>query len=263
MTEELRKRVNDWKHPPKHFNLRTNDEFLSRFLAVAKDDVEKAYKRYKVYYELVQDAPDMNLLTKASDEDRKVILSKYKDMHNGTTEFHGFDKHGRGIFTFRIEGIMKHADTENLHLGLVINILIVIENIMKQHPTVRQNGVVIIESHKGMTLTFIRKVMGIKFARWMGNFFSGAFPTMVKNLWIADEPPFIGMIFKLIKPFLSKKILERLYFVGQNYHLIEENVGGKEFLPEFVTGERKPTNLIPEMSDEEFLEQVKTMLGLK
>ena len=203
--DELRERVNNWKSKPKKLTIRTDDEFLSRFLAVAKNDVDKAYKRYKSYYDLIEDAPDFKLLSEGSDEERLKILSAFKNIHQGTTEFYGFDANGRGIFTFQIIGIQKYESTPHLQLGLVINMLLVIENIMKQHPKVKENGIVIIESHKGMTFKFVKNMMGLKFARWMGNFFSGAFPAMVKNLWIADEASFIGVIFKLIKPFLWNK----------------------------------------------------------
>ena len=64
--------------------------------------------------------------------------------------------------------------------------------------------------------------------------------------------------------FSSKKILERLYFVGQKYHLIEENVGGSEYLPKFLNGTREATALLPEnFTDEQYLNEVKAMLGLQ
>jgi hypothetical protein len=60
--------------------------------------------------------------------------------------------------------------------------------------------------------------------------------TRFKGGYIFEEPPFMSIIWMLVRPFMSEKIKSRFFLNGRNYGILDSAIKDKSILPEFLGG---------------------------
>ena len=70
-------------------------------------------------------------------------------------------------------------------------------------------------------------------------------PILIKNIYLYDEPYLVNVLFKMLKPFLSDKICDRVNFVGKDLSLVVEDLGGWEYVPNFIPGGLREEERLP------------------
>jgi len=171
-------------------------------------------------------------------------LVKNEQLSNSVFHYYGVDLHGRHIITFQSN---KCLDLDNFEEFLPYSLIMTIifwDYILETFPDSQDAGFVMIKDFKGFNLKLFTIFMkNPYFLKLFSEFISGAMPINIMQLWVANEPKFVSLIFSMIKPFLTKKMLSRMHFVGTNIKLVEQDLGGLDYTPDIFEGGKWITNM--------------------
>jgi len=219
-------------------NYRVDDEFLTRFLYCAKQDMTKAHARYFNYYKCITTIPDIDRVLNGDAKWLLEAMSAMKD--NIPLKFYGFDKHGRGVVTFTM-GAIDLNQPNALYAACVMSI-IYLDYIQQSVPQIQTHGIAYVEDHGSMTRKHYMSMMtDMKLNKVLSDLFQGGMPLLMKSVTICNEPTVFSILWKMVKFFLSKKMLARIHIVGNQYYKVTEQLGGEEFVPNILpNGKAEP-----------------------
>lgn len=204
--------------------IRNDDGFLLRFLRAKKFNQEKALKMLINYHTVRKDVKEV-----FERVDKPTLLRDSLKT--------GFcyvmpekDKQGRSVMIYRdgmIGGDCEIADLLALFiLGLEKEL---------EEEEVQINGLVTIEDMKDLDLRLMAK-MTTSVMRQMTFITTDAMPMRYKMMHMVNEGKIFDFIFKMFKPFVKQKLLDRIQLHGKDYSKLHEDIDRKH-LPTFLGGE--------------------------
>merc|ERR1739848_427165 len=216
---------------------RLDNDYLDRFLYCAKNDEGKALERYLKYQNTISKLANLKRVLSGDLEFIMPSIKAFREME--CLSFYGFDKEGHGIIAYNCEKF--DVSIPYCVEALVLTFLAEFDYLMEKYPDIRKNGCIFIEDHSAMNWSHYK--LFVTSAKDMGalmDLFQGALPVKLKTIWILNEASFFSVIWKIFKPFLSKKMLSRLHIQGKDHAPMVEALGGVENTPGFLAvGESK------------------------
>ena len=236
-------------------NARRDENFISRFLTVSKNDVSKAAERYINYYQIINSIPEIESILKGH------YLSTIDEIktRNQTPpiNFVGLDQNGRAILT--MQSAKVNPDLPNFS-SMIFLWLCTLEELLTSKSEEFKNGVVLVIDHGGLTLAHYKMLIKNRpIAKLFFRMMDGGFPILVKNVFIVNEPIIFSMVFKVMSSFLSQKMKERIKVLGKKHKIVIDELGGVEFSPNLLDGgilDLKPVEI------DDFAEVLKKVLPM-
>jgi len=230
--------------------LRLDDNFLNRFLTTGKNDPNKALKRYKSYYKTILLLPcvidiiehDYSWFT----ESTEYLYGKteYLNGTNLAAGVYGYDKYERVIIGFQCE--LFDLDSPNFDKYCWYGLMVLFEYVStKYHEKFQSKGYVFVGNFKGFTYKMLSSLATTNNLKIISKFLKGSIPASAKNVFLCGEPQLFNWINKMLKPFLTNKVANRMYLVGKNHKKISDALGGEEYTPNFITGGKLEPITIP------------------
>ncbi|BFZ11131.1 hypothetical protein BsWGS_14170 [Bradybaena similaris] len=215
----LRERIE--KYPGLH--ARTDPEFLVRFLRARKFDQERSFQLVINYY-----------MAKYEDKevfrDLKPSCVKHVFDSGYTTPLGIRDKQGATVVLEK-PGAWDYARFPEL--DLIKADCITISKLMEDEEN-QVYGVTLLVDYSGFTLSHFARTSP-SFARRLCKLWQDVFPARLKAVHIVNEPASFSNIFALFKPFLKQKLLDRIFFHGEKYCGLHENID-PDLLPKAYGG---------------------------
>ena len=134
---------------------------------------------------------------------------------------------------------------------MVMMSIIYLDFLLENIPELKTHGIVSIKDHGFISLKVLktivsdRKIMGLN-----ADLFQNGMPLIIKSAIGVNEPAMFGMVWKVIKVFLSKKMISRMMFFGKNHEKVQVVLGGAEFVPDILEGGLRSPSLEYSLTDE-------------
>lgn len=243
------------------YETRLDDDFLLRFLKVAKFDVKKAVKRYEAYYTYLLSLPLVDDILTGELREYQHLLDSMQEVDQiwrdqgmqRMLNYYGFDTKNRAIIGMdsgAFVGLME-IHQQGLELSLIMT-LCVMDKLLEDHPDLNDTGIVSIENQASFNMKMFKAMMSnMGVIKKMAGIMEGTVPLRFNKCWIANGPKLITALWNICKKFLTQKIIDKCDFVN-NTRVISEDLGGDEFLPDFLGGKNSLKNL-----DFSYAEQVR------
>jgi len=198
------------------------DEFLLACLFSRKLNIERTRELVKKNWQWRTET-NMKVLPKFADID--ISLMKSQNMIPGARSKDGYSLQ---------YAIMKRLDPAAINIDGMIQFATwyYTEGQFYQGMDLARNGVVMVQDLDGLGW----KHMDLKMQKAMGKVFEKNFPVRIKCSYCVNAPSIIKILLMLIKPFVSKKLMDRVKLV-KNEELIE--LVGKANLWEQFGGDLK------------------------
>eukprot|EP00281_Chroomonas_sp_CCMP1168_P012236 CAMPEP_0206281146 /NCGR_PEP_ID=MMETSP0047_2-20121206/38973_1 /ASSEMBLY_ACC=CAM_ASM_000192 /TAXON_ID=195065 /ORGANISM="Chroomonas mesostigmatica_cf, Strain CCMP1168" /LENGTH=90 /DNA_ID=CAMNT_0053711289 /DNA_START=1 /DNA_END=269 /DNA_ORIENTATION=+ len=87
-----------------------------------------------------------------------------------------------------------------------------------------------------MVVLGMQMAMDSKLKGAMQKLVFGTFPVKMKAFYLVNMPWYLSGLFKLVLPFVPKKLKERLFFTGPKFRKVHEQVYPPERLPKELNG---------------------------
>ncbi|KAM7313830.1 putative phosphatidylinositol transfer protein SEC14 [Ixodes scapularis] len=190
---------------------RRDDEFLLRFLRVRKYNVDTAQKKVKEYYKTRKNFPCVF---------KNFVPSNVKlDVRNMMMVFPQPDIHGRPVVLLKA-GAWNPQTTS---YGEALQGLTLIMEHLIADPVVQTKGVTCIHDFGGFTAD---KVLSINFGllKMSLRLFLDCVPARIKATHIVNESYTFDMAYAMVRPFISKKMADRLHVHGANTEGLHKEV---------------------------------------
>ncbi|CAN7938407.1 unnamed protein product [Ixodes hexagonus] len=190
---------------------RRDDEFLLRFLRVRKYNVDTAFRKVKEYYRIRRDCPSVF--------ENFVPSSAKLAARNMMIMLPQRDIHGRPVLLLRAGAWNPHL----VSLAEGIRTLVLIAEHLTADPVAQTIGVSCIEDYDGLT---VDKLVSLNFGllkRFLRHFLD-CMPVRVKAVHVVRESYAFDMAYAVLRPFISKKITDRIRFHGWNFDGLHEEI---------------------------------------
>lgn len=202
----------------------TDDEFLLKFLRARKFDYDRAFRLLQRYYRLRSENSELYAECYPS-----AILNTFEN--NIQTILPDFDEMGRTVFIFQAgKWDPELCSLDEVHLANQM----CLEKAIQDGQT-QILGIVSIIDMKSYSLQHLRNVRPSHFKKMVA-VIQDSFPARFREFHIVNEPYIFEMLFTMVKPFLSEKIKNRIFFHGSNLCSLHEHIP-VEILPEELGGE--------------------------
>ncbi|XP_015929972.1 clavesin-1 [Parasteatoda tepidariorum] len=209
---------------------RTDDSFLLRFLRVKKFDTQKAFRTFRNYHEFRTKHSGVFTCLKPSDVRNVIDMNIINYVSYRVSD-------GSHVAMFRLGKL----DTNVVKLeDLVATVLICGELIFECEATQICGGILIID-FLNISLQHYAMFLNLSFVKFTINTFQDCWPDRVKGIHFVNQPAALTAIYHLVKPFVKKKLLQRVHFHGSKLESLHEFVP-KELLPEELGGTMGPFN---------------------
>lgn len=246
--QELRQNITS--APTYHNTFRVDNDFLSRFLFCSKQDIEKSQIRYFNYYKCITQIPGAESIEKGDPREIVELIKTIRQQNlKPLMNFYGFDKFGRGIIVMEPGNI--DLSSPKSYYSMVMMSIIYLDFLLENIPELKTHGIVSIKDHGFISLKVLktivsdRKIMGLN-----ADLFQNGMPLIIKSAIGVNEPAMFGMVWKVIKVFLSKKMISRMMFFGKNHEKVQVVLGGAEFVPDILDGGLRSPSLEYSLTDE-------------
>ncbi|XP_077525196.1 alpha-tocopherol transfer protein-like [Amblyomma americanum] len=207
-------------------NSRRDEEFLLRFLRVRKYDVESALRCVRNYYR--------NQASSGSVYDEFLPSRVLPAAHKLYMVMPQKDIRGRPIFLHRAGMWMPdEVPYKDLHRAG----LICLEH-MACDPVAQTLGIVLLIDFAGFTADKVFS-LSIGLMRRAFEYIQDCMPMRMKAVHIVRQSYAFDLLFALVRPFMSAKIIKRVRFHGENFERLHEEVP-PEALPEEYGGRGPP-----------------------
>jgi CRAL/TRIO domain len=195
---------------------RTDDAFLLAFLRARKYNIEKADEICLNFAKFWYSHPDVVENLKAADV-RQFTRSKFLKMLPGR------DKQGNSLAALYMSG----WDLENFSAELMAKFSLYILLNHFEHPELQVHGAAYIETFEGFS--FMKAMQLGKFVstpeqKELMNLGTDCFPIRISRILLVKQPWYFSFFWAVVKPFLKKKLRDRLMMVG-------DVKGLEEFIP--------------------------------
>lgn len=180
------------------------NEFLLRFLRVRKYDVNVALKNIKDYYRLRKECTTVF-------ED--FVPSRVKlIVRRMAMVLPQRDAHGRPVLLLK-PGLW---DPQTVPHSEVMQALVLVLEYLTADPVAQTVGVCVLQDNGGLTLD---KMIYINFGlvKSFARLFLACSPIRVKAIHIVKGSQVFNMAYAMIRPFLSKKISDRIHLHGEEF----------------------------------------------
>lgn len=214
----------------KRLHPRTDEEFLLRFLHVRKYDVDASMKTIQNYYRNRASCPVVysNFVPSSVDSAgrRLLMVLPAKDLH------------GRPVMYFK-PGFWIPREVS--YVTLQKSTLLCLEHVATD-PASQAFGVSILCDSAGFTLD---KLFSCDFGllRRFLEYLQDCMPMRLKAVHIIRESKAMDLLFVLLRPFIKRKLAQRIHFHGTSYGKLCEDLP-PSMLPEEYGGETEPYDCV-------------------
>jgi len=191
----------------------TDDAFLLKFLRAQKFDYERALTMLKRYFLMRQRCPQN--FTKALPSLAKDVLLN----HTQQTVLDHRDAKGRRVFLFRA-GVW---DPVAVPPGDVFAANFLCLEMMAREAKTQVAGIVVVVDMAGLSFNHIMNISS-EYVKSVASIIQSTFPLRFREIHIINESYLFGIVFALIKPFLSDTIKSRIQFHGSNLTQLHETL---------------------------------------
>uniref|UniRef100_A0A3Q2CVM2 Clavesin-1 n=1 Tax=Cyprinodon variegatus TaxID=28743 RepID=A0A3Q2CVM2_CYPVA len=227
--------------------LRTDDEFILRFLRARKFDHMETFRLLAQYFQFRQQNLDMFQSFKVDDPSIKRALM---DGFPGVLETP--DQHGRKIL---ILFASNWDQSRNSFIDILRAILLSLE-VLIENPELQINGFTLIIDWSNFSFKQASKLTP-NILKLAIEGLQDSFPARFGGIHFVNQPWYIHAMYTIIKPFLKDKTRKRIFLHGNNlnslHQLIQPECLPSEFggtLPPYDMGMWARTLLGPEYNDE-------------
>ncbi|XP_077480865.1 clavesin-1-like [Stigmatopora argus] len=227
--------------------LRTDDDFILRFLRARKFDPPETFRLLAQYFQFRQQNLDMFQSFKVDDPGIKRALT---DGFPGVLETP--DQHGRKIL---ILFASNWDQTRNSFTDILRAILLSLE-VLIEKPESQIHGFVLIIDWSDFSFKQASKLTP-NILKLAIEGLQDSFPARFGGIHFVNQPWYIHAMFTIIKPFLKDKTRKRIFLHGNNLNSLHQLIGPEclpsEFggtLPPYDMGTWARTLLGPDYMDE-------------
>ncbi|XP_027860270.1 clavesin-1-like [Xiphophorus couchianus] len=227
--------------------LRTDDEFILRFLRARKFDHVETFRLLAQYFQFRQQNLDMFQSFKVDDPSIKRALM---DGFPGVLE--APDQHGRKIL---ILFASNWDQSRNSFIDILRAILLSLE-VLIENPELQINGFTLIIDWSNFSFKQASKLTP-NILKLAIEGLQDSFPARFGGIHFVNQPWYIHAMYTIIKPFLKDKTRKRIFLHGNNlnslHQLIQPECLPSEFggmLPPYDMGMWARTLLGPDYNDE-------------
>ncbi|MEQ2290807.1 Clavesin-1 [Ameca splendens] len=227
--------------------LRTDDEFILRFLRARKFDQVETFRLLAQYFQFRQQNLDMFQSFKVDDPSIKRALM---DGFPGVLETP--DQHGRKIL---ILFASNWDQSRNSFIDILRAILLSLE-VLIENPALQINGFTLIIDWSNFSFKQASKLTP-NILKLAIEGLQDSFPARFGGIHFVNQPWYIHAMYTIIKPFLKDKTRKRIFLHGNNlnslHQLIQPECLPSEFggtLPPYDMGMWARTLLGPDYNDE-------------
>ncbi|GAB6020099.1 hypothetical protein CHUAL_002831 [Chamberlinius hualienensis] len=221
--------IKQWIITEAEFVGRTDDDFIMVFLLGCKFDISKTKEKMTKYYNNRIKYP--NWLANLNPKDPEV-LSILK--MNWATYIKSEEKGQPSIMILTSSRVPNNCDMfDNLMKTFAIY-----GHIFMHEKGIRYNGLHVIVNGKNRPVRLIKRILSPSFIRMAGDL-NGALPVKLKSVNFVNASPVAVVFYKLLKPFIPRKMQKRYYFYGSDWSLMMNHVP-VELLPEELKGFNGP-----------------------
>ncbi|XP_034416024.1 clavesin-1-like [Cyclopterus lumpus] len=227
--------------------LRTDDDFILRFLRARKFDQTETFRLLAQYFQFRQQNLDMFQSFKVDDPGIKRALM---DGFPGVLETP--DQHGRKILIlFASNWDQSRNSFTDILRAILLSLEVLIEN-----PELQINGFVLIIDWSNFSFKQASKLTP-NILKLAIEGLQDSFPARFGGIHFVNQPWYIHAMYTIIKPFLKDKTRKRIFLHGNNLNslhlLLQPEFLPSEFggtLPPYDVGIWARTLLGPDYSDE-------------
>ncbi|XP_034427981.1 clavesin-1-like [Hippoglossus hippoglossus] len=227
--------------------LRTDDDFILRFLRARKFDQMETFRLLAQYFQFRQQNLDMFQSFKVDDSGIKRALM---DGFPGVLETP--DQHGRKIL---ILFASNWDQSRNSFIDILRAILLSLE-VLIENPELQINGFVLIIDWSNFSFKQASKLTP-NILKLAIEGLQDSFPARFGGIHFVNQPWYIHAMYTIIKPFLKDKTRKRIFLHGNNlnslHQLIQPECLPSEFggsMPPYDMGIWARTLLGPDYNDE-------------
>ncbi|XP_019968352.1 clavesin-1-like [Paralichthys olivaceus] len=227
--------------------LRTDDDFILRFLRARKFDQTETFRLLAQYFQFRQQNLDMFQSFKVDDSGIKRALM---DGFPGVLETP--DQHGRKIL---ILFASNWDQSRNSFIDILRAILLSLE-VLIENPELQINGFVLIIDWSNFSFKQASKLTP-NILKLAIEGLQDSFPARFGGIHFVNQPWYIHAMYTIIKPFLKDKTRKRIFLHGNNlnslHQLIQPECLPSEFggsMPPYDMGIWARTLLGPDYNDE-------------
>lgn len=250
-----------------------DDENLERFLYCTKNDLEQALVRYFQYHTTTRKLPYVNLIkvvhsspsslssqqSVSSSSTNHQMTSKplstvklefphqlsaalrhYEPQEtSGPLRYYSTDKFGIGILVLDFARV--NPDIPYMMENLAVYFIAMIEYLLQKEQPVRENGVLFIVDHQTFHRGFLKAIVSCwKMQSLFFELLYKAIPIKIKYIFNVNLPSWFHLVWNMLRPFHSQEQLQRVFQLPTgDLSVVVEKIGGMEFLPEVLGGEKK------------------------
>lgn len=216
-TKKLIEEFKQWATKQKDFPKEIEDRIYLRFLHSCYYDLEKAKNALELFISLRNDSPELLCNRDPQSPDiqktlRIVNLTQYKISGN------------RNLWIWQL----NDPGLDNYDYLTDAKVFVLASDVWLLHNDFLEEGDVIIMDIKDISLKFLTK-FNVSIAKKITKYQEEAMPIRLEQIHIVNCPPFIDMLYGLIKPFM-KKTSSLLNFHSPNSNTLY-NFLSKEELP--------------------------------
>ncbi|CAG0898827.1 unnamed protein product [Darwinula stevensoni] len=213
-----------------NLNACLDDRFIIRFLRARKYDYDRALRMLKTYYAMKAAYPTLfsqlqpSLLASALRQNIYHILPDKDD-------------EGRHVFIIR----MGLWDPNMNSMEEMFRAALTCLEYISTDTSTQVCGIVAITDCKGLAFHHAKHFTP-SLAKRCAAVLKDCFPLRFKGIHVMNEPLIVDMLFSMLKPFLSAKILSRFHFHGEKLESLHQHVP-KRILPLNYGGLKPPLPL--------------------
>ncbi|CAH1781744.1 unnamed protein product [Owenia fusiformis] len=226
------KQLREWVESQPHLVCGTETYFMLLFLRRCKFSQLAARKMLEDFLTLCTEIPEW---FRNIDPLNKGISSIYSKGH--VIPLPGRDSEGRTIIIMRA-GVFDVKDSTIGPNDIIKNSTVVF-SILQKDEMAQVNGYVLIFDYTGFTAKHL-SFLGIEMVKKSTKFWQDNFPARFKALHYYNTGPVFDTIMTITRPFLSKKIQDRMFTHGNNLESLYKHVPmhllPEEYLPDDYTG---------------------------
>lgn len=237
-----------WILQQPHITCPTDTEWLLRFLRNAKFSQLRA--REKLTYHL-KCKTDFNTWFDDIDTTEKGIQAFLSTGY--MVPLPGFDDEGRKILLIKEGAIDPHSKVYNV--ATVMRAIFAYVFHLLRDENVQVNGVVCLSDMTGFSIKH-QTFWGYEGMKNSTKCFEGGIPCRFKGYYLYNAGPIVDTIMAMMKPFMSKKTLDRMRTLGENmenvYKYVPKRMLPDEYLPDDYKGPSAGSyqSLVEEMKSE-------------
>nr|CAH0102443.1 unnamed protein product [Daphnia galeata] len=218
--------------------LRTDDDFLMRFLGARKMNVKEAFEVYENYYRFLLQNPELFIRNNIDNSEVKQAL---EDGLPGVLQRR--DSKGRRIIVF----FAAQWDPNRYSISAIHKAFYLSLDLLLQDCVVRERGLVLVIDWSQFSFRQCRKLQPAAL-RAIAEGLEYCYPVRFKSIHCVTQPWYIEAAISLLKPFLRETSKRKIFSHGNNLSSLHQ-ILSREVLPAELGGEQGPYRSSPWMAN--------------